>query len=81
LPLQFADGDCAESLGLHGSEEFDLIGVAEAVEDPARPIILRVRGSEFKVRARLDTPLEARHYASGGVLPYILRQFGKDAPA
>ncbi|QUQ72453.1 aconitate hydratase AcnA [Kutzneria sp. CA-103260] len=80
LPLQFADGDSAESLGLAGTEEFDLVGVLDAVDDPSRPVTVRVRptGLEFEVRARLDTPLEATHYRHGGVLPYILSRFGKD---
>jgi len=77
LPLQFADGDSAEKLGLDGTEEFDLTGILAAIEDPTRPVTVRVRsrGLTFEVRARMDTPLEAKHYASGGVLPYILRQF------
>jgi aconitate hydratase A / 2-methylisocitrate dehydratase len=90
LPLQFADGQSAESLGLDGTEEFDLLGLADAVADPAVPVTVRARRTgasfEFTVRARLDTPQEARYYANGGVLPYVARQLlraatpsGKDA--
>jgi aconitate hydratase len=80
LPLQFADGQGAGSLGLDGTEEFDLLGIPEAVADPARPVTVRVRprkapAFEFEVRARLDTPQEAVYYAHGGVLPYILGRF------
>ncbi|MEU4667812.1 aconitate hydratase AcnA [Amycolatopsis sp. NPDC023774] len=78
LPLQFLDGDSAASLGLDGTEEFDLAGIAGVVEDPARPLTVRVRPAnrpafEFSVRARLDTPREATYYANGGVLPYVHR--------
>jgi aconitate hydratase len=79
LPLQFADGQSAETLGLDGTETFDLLGLAEAVADPAAPVTVRVWPAgapafEFAVRARLDTPQEARYYADGGVLPYIARR-------
>ncbi|MEV6620822.1 aconitate hydratase AcnA [Amycolatopsis sp. NPDC051106] len=80
LPLQFADGQSAGSLGLDGTEEFDLLGIPEAVADPARPVTVRVRpreapAFEFEVHARLDTPQEAVYYAHGGVLPYTLGRF------
>lgn len=80
LPLQFAEGQSADSWGLDGTEEFDLLGIPEAVADPGRPVTVRVRpregaAFEFAVRARLDTPQEAVHYASGGVLPQVLRHF------
>ncbi|MET7998991.1 aconitase family protein [Amycolatopsis sp. NPDC005232] len=78
LPLQFLDGDSAASLGLDGTEEFDLTGIADVVQDAARPLTVRVRPAdrpafEFSVRARLDTPREATYYANGGVLPYVHR--------
>ncbi|QRP43333.1 aconitate hydratase AcnA [Amycolatopsis sp. FDAARGOS 1241] len=78
LPLQFADGEGAESLGLDGTEEFDLVGIGDVVRDPARPLTVRVRPAdkpafEFAVRVRLDTPREAAYYANGGVLPYVHR--------
>jgi aconitate hydratase len=80
LPLQFADGQSAGALGLDGTEEFDLLGIPEAVDDPTRPVTVRVRPAaapafEFEVRARLDTPQEALYYAHGGVLPYTLGRF------
>ncbi|UOZ02946.1 aconitate hydratase AcnA [Amycolatopsis sp. WQ 127309] len=81
LPLQFAEGQSADSLGLDGTEEFDLLGIPEAVEDPACLVRVRVRprdapAFEVGVRARLDTPREAEYYAHGGVLPYMLGRFG-----
>jgi aconitate hydratase len=84
LPLQFPDGQSAESLGLDGTETFDLLGIEKAVRDPSSPVTIRVRAAdrpafEFDVRARLDTPQEAVHYAEGGVLPFVYRQFLRGA--
>ncbi|MGW4487188.1 aconitate hydratase AcnA [Amycolatopsis sp. NPDC004368] len=78
LPLQFLDGESAETFALDGTEEFDLAGVEDVVRDPARPLTVRVRPAdrpafEFAVRARLDTPREAAYYENGGVLPYVHR--------
>ncbi|MFJ7212945.1 aconitate hydratase AcnA [Amycolatopsis sp. NPDC098790] len=80
LPLQFAGGQSSGSLGLDGTEEYDLLGIPEAVADPARPVTVRVRPAtrpsfEFEVRARLETPQEALYYTHGGVLPYTLERF------
>jgi len=74
LPLQFKDGESAESLGLRGEEIFDLAGIPAAVASPANPV--RVTGTtpagkkiEFQVKARIDTPQEAEYYRNGGILP------------
>ncbi|GHH71324.1 aconitate hydratase [Streptomyces sulfonofaciens] len=82
LPLQFADGESAESLGLDGRERFDVLGIGEALRAPRSPVTVRVTPHDgarapfsFTVTARLDTPQEARYYAHGGVLPYVYRQF------
>ncbi|MFI6086263.1 aconitate hydratase AcnA [Streptomyces sp. NPDC051217] len=82
LPLQFLDGQSAGSLGLDGTETFDLVGVEEAVRAPASVLTVRVRPRradravfDFGVTVRLDTPQEAVHYAHGGVLPYVYRRF------
>src|ERR1051325_5670851 len=52
LPLQFRDGDSAESLGLTGREEFSISGVENA---KAREVTVRADGKEFTARVRLDT--------------------------
>lgn len=82
LPLQFLVGQSAESLALDGTETFDIVGLEEAVRTPASTIVVRVRPREaqrasftFDVTVRLDTPQEVIHYAHGGVLPYVYRQF------
>ncbi|HET6873946.1 MAG TPA: hypothetical protein VFH70_04165, partial [Acidimicrobiales bacterium] len=79
LPLQFRDGDTAESLGLTGEEVFDITGL-EGVSGPL-PRTLTVKATadggsvtEFDVVLRIDTPKEAEYYRHGGILLYVLRQ-------
>jgi len=69
LPLQLADGDSAESLGLTGYETFSIEGIAEL------PRKLKVRADEkqFEATVRIDTPREADYYRHGGILQYVLR--------
>jgi aconitate hydratase len=78
LPCQFKDGANAGSLGLNGSEMFDLIGL----EDGVRPqqdvtlVVHRANGAteNVTVTLRIDTPVEIDYYQHGGILPYVLRQ-------
>jgi aconitate hydratase len=76
LPLQFADGESVESLGLTGEEVFDVSdvenGEAEAVEVTAKR-----DGSDpvrFEARVRLDTPNEVSYFQHGGILHRVLRE-------
>jgi aconitate hydratase len=71
LPLQFQDGENAESLGLTGEEEFSIAGI-EGGE--AREVTVRADGKEFTARVRIDTPKEVEYYRHGGILPFVLRQ-------
>ncbi|MHB1710527.1 MAG: aconitate hydratase AcnA [Acidimicrobiales bacterium] len=79
LPLQFADGQSAHSLGLTGREIFDITGI-ESLNRGEVPKDLAVRADggalavEFSVRLRIDTPMEAEYYRHGGILQYMLRQ-------
>jgi aconitate hydratase len=78
LPCVFNNGETAASLGLDGSETFDLPGV-ERVVAPRQQITLaihRADGSthETTVTARIDTPIEIEYFRHGGILPYVLRQ-------
>ncbi|MEO8544423.1 MAG: aconitate hydratase, partial [Burkholderiaceae bacterium] len=84
LPLQFAAGQTATSLGLSGEESFQITGLA-GVETP--PNRVRVRATdphgavqEFDADVRIDTPAEAGYYRHGGILPYVLRQLLVDLP-
>jgi aconitate hydratase len=76
LPLQFADGESAASLGLDGSETYAIAGIA-AIE-PRQDVdvqVTREDGSTLVVRARcrIDTYNELEYYRSGGILQYVLR--------
>jgi len=83
LPLEFMPGENAEKLGLDGSEEYDIIGIEEGLE-PHKVLLVRARKSdgrvvEFKVKARLDTPIEVEYYRHGGILQYVLRKMIRGA--
>jgi len=76
LPLQFKDGDSAQSLGLTGRESFEVIGlnggaakmVTVVATPPTGPAI------RFEARVRIDTPKEREYYQHGGILQYVVRQ-------
>ncbi|MEI8306314.1 MAG: aconitate hydratase AcnA [Chloroflexales bacterium] len=77
LPLQFLAGQSAESLGLSGTETFDVIGLADAVAAgfaESRELTVRAGSIEFKALVRIDTPQEIQYYIHGGILQYVLRQ-------
>jgi aconitate hydratase len=71
LPLQYVDGQNAESLGLTGREEFAVEGIENG---EAREVTVRADGKEFRARVRLDTPREREYLRHGGILPYVLRR-------
>jgi len=79
LPLQYVDGESAETLGLTGHEVFTVTGLG-SLNDGVSPKTVKVtavdgdRSSEFDARLRIDTPMEAQYYRHGGILPYMLRQ-------
>ncbi|MEJ8812847.1 aconitate hydratase AcnA [Variovorax ureilyticus] len=76
LPLQFQGGDCAQSLGLDGSESFDILGIEGGVKplQTVKLVVHRADGSSSTVEllARIDTQIEADYFRKGGVLPYVL---------
>jgi aconitate hydratase len=78
LPCQFKEGTNAASLGLDGSETFDLPGLEDGVtpQKDLKLIIHRASGKtdEVPVTLRIDTPIEIDYYQHGGILPYVLRQ-------
>ena len=80
LPLQFPDGESADSLGLDGTEVFDIAGVTalNAGETPRTVHVTATKQSgetvEFDAVVRIDTPGEADYYRNGGILQYVLRQ-------
>ncbi|MFP5021332.1 aconitate hydratase [Pseudonocardia phyllosphaerae] len=79
LPLQFPEGETARSIGLDGTETFDIAGVTE-LNDGTTPRTVHVTATkdsgekvEFDATVRIDTPGEADYYRNGGILQYVLR--------
>jgi len=72
LPLEFAPGEDAQSLGLTGHEVFSIGGIAKDLA-PKKKLTVHAGDKSFTVIARLDTPQEVEYYAHGGILPYVLR--------
>ncbi|MFM1937564.1 MAG: aconitate hydratase [Actinomycetota bacterium] len=74
LPLQFMDGETAESLGLTGEEVFSIEGVT-ALNDGSIPSTVKVSAGDksFTAKVRIDTPGEADYYRHGGIMQYVLR--------
>jgi aconitate hydratase len=78
LPLQFATGQSAASLGLTGQERYDILGLADmpkALTVTATADDGKVTG--FHVTVRIDTPQERQYYRHGGILEYVLRQLAR----
>ncbi|MFL5833192.1 MAG: aconitate hydratase [Solirubrobacterales bacterium] len=76
LPLQFAEGESAASLGLEGSERFD---VGELEEGRAKTVTVSARAEDgteksFEAAVRLDTPNEVAYFVNGGILQTVLRK-------
>jgi aconitate hydratase len=76
LPLQFPPGESAESLGIDGSQPFDIRGIAEPLSAGELPKTCKVKAGdvEFEAIVRIDTPKEADYFRHGGILQYVLRQ-------
>ncbi|HEX6390238.1 MAG TPA: aconitate hydratase, partial [Solirubrobacteraceae bacterium] len=76
LPLQFPEGQNAESLGIDGFEEFSITGFAGPLNDGELPKTCTVKTGdvEFEAVVRIDTPKEADYFRHGGILLYVLRQ-------
>jgi aconitate hydratase len=81
LPLQFRDGDTAQTLKLTGQETFDVLGTGAELS-PGGAVMVRATSregtvGEFAAVARIDTPEELVAFRHGGILPYVLRQLVK----
>jgi aconitate hydratase len=78
LPCQFKDADGAASLGIDGSEEFDIVGLESGIRPQmdVALVIHRKDGATQRVPLllRIDTPIEVDYYLHGGILPYVLRE-------
>lgn len=78
LPLQYPEGQNAESLGLTGEETFSITGVT-ALNDGTTPKTVKVKADdvEFDAVVRIDTPGEADYYRHGGIMQFVLRNLLK----
>jgi aconitate hydratase len=76
LPLQFQDGQSAQSLGLSGRERFEIQGLSGGSARSVTVVATPDQGAaiRFDVRVRIDTPKEREYFQHGGILHYVLRQ-------
>jgi aconitate hydratase len=76
LPLQFKDGNTAQSLKLTGKESFEIIGLNGGAAKMVTVVATPASGTpiKFEARVRIDTPKEREYYQHGGILQYVLRQ-------
>jgi len=77
LPLQFREGEGADTLGLTGLEKYTITGIAEL--KPRQDVVVRVSPDEgkefsFTARCRIDTYNELEYFKAGGILHYVLRR-------
>ena len=77
LPLEYVDGQNAESLGFDGHERFDIAGITEVT--PGKLLNVTANKSdgskiEFEVKTRIDSPIEVEYYRHTGILQYVLRE-------
>ena len=74
LPLQFLDGQNAQSLGLTGEETFTISGIIELNSGTTpKSVSVTAGDKKFSAKVRIDTPGEADYYRHGGIMQYVLR--------
>ena len=81
IPLEFKPGQSADTLGLTGEETFDFSGIDVRMK-PGQDVAVTAKTSdgtkiEFKVRLRLDTPVEIDYVKNGGILQTVLKKLAK----
>ncbi|HEC28333.1 MAG TPA: aconitate hydratase AcnA [Gammaproteobacteria bacterium] len=79
LPLQFNEGESAETHGLTGKETYNIEGLGDGSSKEVNVTASAADGSikQFTARVRIDTPQEIEYYRNGGILHYVLRQLAK----
>ena len=84
LPLQFLEGESADSLGLNGSEVLDITGVASGLEPGGRVTVTARPASgdpvTFEALVRLDSQVDLEYYRHGGILQKVLRELQVKKP-
>lgn len=80
LPLNFMEGESADSLGLDGTETFDITGLGDGSAKQVTVTATAADGSskQFQAKSRLDTPKEVDYYRHGGILNFVLRQLASE---
>ncbi|HHU36498.1 MAG TPA: aconitate hydratase AcnA, partial [Treponema sp.] len=85
LPLQYKNGETAQSLGITGKETFTITGISAEIVPHKEVQIRALKGTGdeivFTAIARLDSLIEIEYYRNGGILHYVLRQFLQEATA
>ncbi|HEX5466435.1 MAG TPA: aconitate hydratase AcnA [Candidatus Limnocylindrales bacterium] len=81
LPLQFLPGESAASLGLDGTERYDVVGLADGLR-PHQEVTVSITGADgrersFQALARLDGAVDVEYYREGGILPAVLRKLAR----
>ena len=80
LPLTFPEGENADSLGLDGTETFDIPASADLIPLSTIPVTAKHPGGNvttFEATVRLDTPVEVEYYRHGGILQTVLRNLAQ----
>ncbi|MGH8187008.1 MAG: aconitate hydratase, partial [Steroidobacteraceae bacterium] len=83
LPLQFKDGQNAQSLCLAGKESYEIIGLNGGAAKVVTVVATPQQGApiKFEARVRIDTPKEREYFQHGGILHYVLRQLASSSKA
>jgi aconitate hydratase len=83
LPLQFKDGENAQTLGLTGKESFEIIGLNGGAAKVVTVVATPAAGApiKFEARVRIDTPKERDYFQHGGILQYVIRQLASQGKA
>ena len=83
VPLQYRDGETAASLGLTGTELYDIEGLGAQRVKEVNVTATATDGSKtaFRAQVRIDTPKEQDYFIHGGILQYVLRQLANSGQA
>jgi len=81
LPMTFKDGENADTLGLNGTEQFNIALNGGDLKVSQTMKVTTTCGKSFEVKLRLDTPIEVEYYKNGGILHYVLNNMRKAATA
>lgn len=78
LPLEFLPGENADSLGLDGTEQFDILIEPENISVNQLITVKTNTGVTFQAKSRIDTEIEIEYYKNGGILSYVLRNLASE---